>query len=174
MNAKEILEGLSYQEKRVLLTLNQLNGNASPERIFEAGQFEQLVEVMNASSWLQAKGLVMVKESARKCYSLKMKDINVVGLPERQALSYLATVNGVSTLKEMEAHITPEVSSLAVGWLKRKGLANIDKSSGQPTITLTEQGKKFIDGDMADETSSRFWRNATYSRMRRTRTSSPS
>ncbi len=152
MNAKEILEGLSYQEKRVLLTLNQLNGIASPERIFEAGQFEQLVEVMNAASWLQAKGLVTVKESARKCYSLKTKDINSVGLPERRALNYLATVNGVSTLKDMESQITPDVSSLAVGWLKRKGLANIDKSSGQPTITLTEQGRKHISGDMADET----------------------
>ncbi len=93
-----------------------------------------------------------MKESARKCYSLKAKDINVNGLPERRALNYLATVNGVSTLKEMEAHITPEVSSLAVGWLKRKGLANIDKSSGVPTITLTEQGWKYISGDMADET----------------------
>ena len=75
----------------------------------------------------------------------------MLGLPERRALNYLATVNGSSTLKEMEVHITPEVSSLAVGWLKRKGLANIDKSSGQPTITLTEQGVKSISGDMADE-----------------------
>ena len=39
-------------------------------------KFEQQVEVMNAASWLQAKGLVTVKESARKCYSLKSKDIN--------------------------------------------------------------------------------------------------
>ncbi len=68
MNAARILEGLSHQEKKVLLALQELSGNATPEQIFERGGFEQPVEVMNASSWLQSKGLIRIEEQAFKQY----------------------------------------------------------------------------------------------------------
>ena len=50
MNAARILEGLSHQEKKVLLALQDLSGSPTPDQIFERGGFEQTVEVMNASS----------------------------------------------------------------------------------------------------------------------------
>jgi len=50
MNATEVLEGLSHSEKKVLVALQMLEGRASPEKVFETGDFQQLVEVMNASS----------------------------------------------------------------------------------------------------------------------------
>jgi len=71
MNASEILTGLSANESKLLLALDRLNGRADPEQIFEAGDFTQLVEVMNAGSWLQAKGAVVISEVARKVYSIK-------------------------------------------------------------------------------------------------------
>src|SRR5438552_18954870 len=52
---------LSYLEKKVLQTLGKLT-KASPEELKAAGKFRELVEVMNAASWLQAKGLVTMKE----------------------------------------------------------------------------------------------------------------
>src|SRR5437763_1901909 len=52
---------LSYLEKKVLLTLEKRK-KATPEELRTAGKFRELVEVMNAASWLQAKSLVTVKE----------------------------------------------------------------------------------------------------------------
>jgi phenylalanyl-tRNA synthetase alpha chain len=74
MKASEILEGLSANEARLLLTMEKLNGRATPEQVFEVGGFEQLVEVMNAASWQQSKGTLQISEVARKVYSLKGKE----------------------------------------------------------------------------------------------------
>mgnify|MGYP000681121595 CR=1 FL=1 len=57
MTEKDIAEQLSFFEKKVLKALLEL-GRGSPEEILRASGLNQLVEVMNASSWLQAKGLV--------------------------------------------------------------------------------------------------------------------
>jgi len=84
MNAAEVLEGLSPSEKKVLVALQRLDGRASPERIFEEGGFQQLVEVMNAASWLQSKGAVEIEESARKAYSLKDRSLAEKAVPERR------------------------------------------------------------------------------------------
>src|SRR3989449_769939 len=46
---------LSYLEKKVLLTLSKRK-KATPDELKIAGKFRELVEVMNAASWLQAKG----------------------------------------------------------------------------------------------------------------------
>ena len=62
-------EELSYNETRVLLTLNE-TGPCAPEDVLKAGKFEQLVEVMNAASWLQMKGLVSIGEEDRTFYQL--------------------------------------------------------------------------------------------------------
>src|SRR2546428_949552 len=60
---------LSYLEKKVLLALGELQ-KASPEELRAAGKFRELVEVMNAASWLQAKGLVTMKERVVHSYRL--------------------------------------------------------------------------------------------------------
>src|SRR2546428_7458715 len=60
---------LSYVEKKVLLALGKLQ-KGSPEEIRAAGKFRELVEVMNAASWLQAKGLVTMKERVLHSYRL--------------------------------------------------------------------------------------------------------
>src|SRR2546426_5840796 len=60
---------LSYLEKKVLLALGKLQ-KAPPEELRAAGKFHELVEVMNAASWLQAKGLVTMKERVVHSYRL--------------------------------------------------------------------------------------------------------
>jgi len=151
MNASQLLEGLSYPERKVLLTLNQLNGSATPEQIFETGGFQQQVEVMNASSWLQSKGLIEVKESAKKWYSLKSKAVLEKGLPERKALDFLGKNGNRATLPQLEEGIGKGDSQLAIGWLKRKNLVTFEKSNGPASLVLSEIGMKAIGGDMADE-----------------------
>jgi len=151
MSATQLLEGLSYPERKVLLTLDGLDGGASPERVFQAGQFQQLVEVMNASSWLQSKGLVEIKESAKKFYSLKAKDILERGLPERKALQFIGSNGGRCTIAELEQGIGKGDASLAIGWLKRKSLVSMEKGMGAPIMVLTDNGKGSLIADMPDE-----------------------
>jgi phenylalanyl-tRNA synthetase alpha chain len=152
MSATQLLDGLSYPERKVLLTLEGLDGGASPERVFEAGHFQQLVEVMNASSWLQSKGLIEIKESAQKYFSLRSRNILEQGLPERKALQFIGSKDGRSTISELEQGIGKSDASLAIGWLKRKALVKIEKGAGAPSMILTDSGVKALIEDMPDET----------------------
>src|SRR2546422_2029848 len=76
---------LSYLEKKVLLALGELQ-KASPEELRAAGKFRELVEVMNAASWLQAKGLVTMKERVVHSYRLPRPAGARGQLPRRKAL----------------------------------------------------------------------------------------
>src|SRR2546427_7976186 len=76
---------LSYVEKKVLLALGKLQ-KGSPEEIRAAGKFRELVEVMNAASWLQAKGLVTMKERVLHSYRLPRPEGPRRQLPGGEAL----------------------------------------------------------------------------------------
>lgn len=151
MKASEIIEGLSSHERRLLITLNKLSGRASVEEIFEAGDFNQQVEVMNAASWLHSKGLVNIIENARKVYCLKERSILETGLPERRALGILAENNGEIELEELSSRLGKQETSIAIGWLKRKGLADFEKRDGKKVLKLTERGRAALTSKMDDE-----------------------
>ena len=151
MKASEILEGLSANEARLLLALDRLNGRATPEKVFEAGGFGQLVEVMNAASWLQSKGALRISEVARKVYSLRSKDVLAKGLPERRALILLRDHEGAVEMKDLSAAVGKEDASIALGWLRKKNLATIRKEGDRTVISITDHGREMLDGKMEDE-----------------------
>ena len=151
MNAAEVLEGLSHSEKKVLVALQVLGGRASPDDIFNGGEFQQLVEVMNAASWLQSKGAVDIEESARKVYCLKDRSLVEKGVPERRALTLISEKGGSLGVRDLEAAMGKEESSMAIGWLMRKKLAALDKSGAEPMLHLTDEGRESQDQEMADE-----------------------
>jgi len=152
MNAAEVLEGLSHSEKKVLATLHGLGGRASPDDIFKAGEFQQLVEVMNAASWLQSKGAVDIDESAHKTYCLKDRSLVEKGVPERRALTLISEKEGSLGVKDLEAAMGKEESSMAIGWLMKKKLARLDKSGTEPMLHLSDEGRKYQHEQMLDET----------------------
>ena len=151
MKAIEVLEGLSHSEKKVLVTLQRLGGGAPPEQVFEEGGFQQLVEVMNAASWLQSKGALEIEESARKAYCLKDRGLVERGVPERRALNLISERGGSMGVKELEAALGKEESSMAIGWLMKKRLARLDKSGAEPMLHLGEEGRRFSGTEMPDE-----------------------
>jgi len=151
MNATEVLEGLSHSEKKVLVALQKLEGRASPEKVFEAGEFQQLVEVMNAASWLQSKGAVEIEESARKAYSLRDRSLLEKGVPERRAVVFIGEKGGSLGVKDLEAAMGKEESSMAIGWLMKKRLARLDKSGAEPMLHLSDEGRKSLGTEMPDE-----------------------
>src|SRR5437667_108281 len=107
---------LSYLEKKVLLALAKVP-KASPDEIRAAGKFRELVEVMNAASWLQAKGLVTMKERL------------VRDLKSRREL-----------VKEREA-IRREIALTAAGQKVLAAGIELTEEVAQPTADLLRSGK---------------------------------
>lgn len=151
MNTSEILEGLSANEARLMLALNRLNGRATPEEVFEAGGFGQLVEVMNAASWLQSKEAIQISEVARKVYSLRSREAIEKGLPERRALKLLDDKGGEMDMKDLSSAVGKEEVSIALGWLRKKNLASIRKEGGSTIISITDNGRGMLGKKMEDE-----------------------
>ncbi len=144
---------LSHLEKKTLLALEELNGEASPEEITETGDFDKKVEVMNAVSWLESKNMLEVEEDITHYYSLAKKSLAKKDLPERKALKFLEKKGrecGISDLHE-ESDLNKNEVGIALGWLKDKGWAKIVKIDGESCLQMTEKGEKALDEKGRDE-----------------------
>jgi phenylalanyl-tRNA synthetase alpha chain len=145
------MQELSNIEKRVLLALGAIGDTATPERIAEKGGFSELVQVMNGSSWLQAKGLVKHEETMRTFIGLGREGEAALagGLPERRVVGILAEKGGALALPDLQkdARLAPGDVNVATGWLKRKGLANVGRGEGGATVlSLTDKGRAVAAG----------------------------
>ena len=133
---------LSFNEKKLLAALGSERDSLS---LVKDGTFELEVEVMGAASWLSTKGLVKIKETTEKFYSSQSKD----ELPERTALKILSKKD--VELSELANLMKDGEDKIAVGWLKRKGLADIVKNGDSKVLKITDAGKKMLKFKMADE-----------------------
>ena len=137
---------LSHLEKCTLLTLDKLQGKASPSELAEAGEFEQESQVMNAVSWLHSKGLVEVDEKVVKYYSLAKKSLADKDLPERIALKYLKKVGGRCTIAELSegSGLGGNKTGIAMGWLKKNKWVDTVKDGGETYLEMNSKGKKAL------------------------------
>ena len=109
---------LSNLEKRVLLVMfNSSKEVLSVDEIKELGKFSQLVEVMNALSWLKVKGLIKLREKLEVEYCLN-RDEN---LPEVQIYEVLKD-RGEVEIKELFRIFPKNVVSVGLGHLKKLGI----------------------------------------------------
>ena len=90
----EILEGLSYNEKRLLLALDAAGGTSTPEELIGKGAFALEVEAMGSASWLSTKGLARIDEEQSVFYVLSDKKIAETGLAERRAITFIDKAGG--------------------------------------------------------------------------------
>jgi phenylalanyl-tRNA synthetase alpha chain len=153
MTEQDIVDQLSYLEKKVLKALRDVK-RGSPEEIRKLGSFSQLVEVMNASSWLQAKGLVKIDEVITKSYALKNPEAAKRPLPERVAVEVLEKDHaGRGSMADLKSSgkLKDEEISIALGWIKRKGWGDISKRGTDTIITLTAKGKEALHAKGEDE-----------------------
>lgn len=148
---REVLEGLSYNEKRLLLALGREKGVSTPARLIEKGDFSLEVEVMGSASWLSSKGLVSVHEEQSVFYVLSDRNVAEDGLAERRALKAIEQAGGKMDMADLAKAMPEGEDKIAVGWLKRKGLADIDKNGGAKVLVLTDAGRKALSGRMPDE-----------------------
>ena len=149
---EKIKDELSYNEVKVLLALNKME-YGTPEQLVQKAGFRQLVEVMNAVSWLQGKSLVNVSEEVSTIYSLAKKQYASKALPERRVLKLLKKFDGFMAVSELDKAgklAKPEIP-IALGWLKRKGWANIYKRDGETILELTDRGREALAKPSSDE-----------------------
>jgi phenylalanyl-tRNA synthetase alpha chain len=128
---------------------------SSLKSIMDSGNsvFVSQVEVMNACSWLRAKTLVEMSEKLEKNYSLISKRSGSMDLPERRALKALKKAHGTMTVDELrrDKNLKSEEVPIAMGWLKRKGWATIEKKGGETVLELTQDGKNMLTKKGLDE-----------------------
>ena len=151
MVSEEILEGLSYNEKKLLMALNGRNGSAMPADLIADGEFGLEVEIMNAASWLESKGMAVIKEDSEKFITLIDTSIVEMGLPERIAVTKINEAGGKLDMNELAVQMSNGLDKVAVGWLKRKALADIVVEGDVKSLVLTDKGKSIIGTDMPEE-----------------------
>jgi len=134
-------ETLSNTEKQVLLALNEHGGRATPEEVMQTTDLE-MVKVMNASSWLQSKGLVTMHEELRSHYQITGEGKRFLsrGLPEENVLQLV--LDGVADFASLQKK-TDDLG-IAVGWLRRKGWCDIQRRDGEKALVPTEDGEKAL------------------------------
>ena len=150
MGIEEILEGLSYNEKRLLLALKDSGGAASPADLIADGAFNLEVEIMGAASWLESKGMARISETTERFYVLSDADA-AKGLPERTAMDLIAAAGGSMDMDALAQGMSGGMDKVAVGWLKRKGLADIVKDGDRKILVLTDRGRETLGTRMPDE-----------------------
>ena len=152
MDENKILKELSTNEKKVLLTLNKLNGQATPDNILRSGEFNREVEVMNASSWLQSKKLVKIEDHIKTVYNLGKEGMQFLekGFPEKIALNFINEKGGKVSLSELSKVLPKPDIPVAIGWLKKKNWAAIKKDK-DTFFEITDEGKKALQMETSDE-----------------------
>ncbi len=151
MMDKALLDGLSHNEKRLLLALAERGGSASAADLVAEGAFSVEVEAMSAASWLESKGLASISEKTERFYVLADPEVVREGLPERVAIRVIGEHGGSMPMQDMEAAMPSGMGKVAVGWLKRKGLADITAVDGVKTMVLTDIGREMLGKEMPDE-----------------------
>ena len=148
---KALLDGLSHNEKRLLLALGERGGSATTADLVSGGDFSVEVEAMSAASWLESKGLADISESSERFYVLEDRSAVSEGLPERVAITVIGDNGGSMPMAGMEAAMPEGMGRIAVGWLKRKGLADIRSEDGTKVMVLTDLGREMLGSRMPDE-----------------------
>jgi phenylalanyl-tRNA synthetase alpha chain len=153
MDIYKIIRELSQNEKKVLITLDALGGSADPKEVLQKGDFSHEVEVMNAASWLQSKKLVNLEEQIHTVYALDKEGELYLkeGLPEKRALQYITRHHGSAPISQLHQILSPAHIPIAIGWLKQKGWATIEKKENVTTLVAVEAGSEIISKEDEDE-----------------------
>ena len=153
LNLRAIIDGLTPHEKKVLLTLQRLDGKAEVTDIAKQAGLDQAT-VMRATLALTKHGLAEMREEKFSIAALTQEGLEYArdGLPERRMLVALASrgpepVDGVAA----RAALKGEQAQIALAWLRRKDWAEFVKQEGKTVLAITEQGGAAISQKFADE-----------------------
>ncbi len=139
----EISKSLHPLERKILPFLEKFNDLNSLQ---EASKLKE-VEAMRALQWLENKNVLKLKTQTKAIISLDKNGIKYKenGLPE---INFLKSISQPLTLGEIQkkANLDQDELQISIGILKKKSLIELKKE-----ITLTEQGKRFLQKQSLEE-----------------------
>ena len=128
---------LSLAEKRLLLALP---ADGLPVAAGQVPGFGSETEALQAAGAPVRHGLVAVEEEAETQHSLSPEGLRYqkVGLPERRAAAALHAAGGRLPLSELgaKAGLDATEANVAVGWLRKKGWASMEKGPAGTVVAL--------------------------------------
>ncbi|MCA1819122.1 MAG: hypothetical protein LC620_03580, partial [Halobacteriales archaeon] len=130
---------LSLAERRLLLALPKDGAAATAASLLAAG-FASETEVLQAAGAPQRHGLVALQEETETSHSLSGEGLRFQReqLPERRAAVALHAAGGRLALADLaaQAHLAAAEANVAVGWLRKKGWATMEKGAGGTFLVL--------------------------------------
>ncbi len=147
MDIDGIIEGLSENEKKVLLTIKQ---NTSLKHIISETSLDEIV-VMRSLQWLSNKELVSLTKDESVVISLGRNGKTYLksGLPEHLFLKELIKQDEIS-LSDLTKTISREEINACVGILKKTGMITINKKD-ELFFSITSLGKDKLKKGFAEE-----------------------
>jgi len=151
---KRTIAELSNTEKHVLKSFKKLIYDKeqtarffTEDDLFEASGLPGIKPLRSGLNYLVSKNLVKVRERIEKSYTLDKEGVYFArkGLPEKRVLASLAKLPNEA--REFSSFVRDGIVakheiSIAVGWLKRKGHAEVVNVNGKTCLEITEKGKK--------------------------------
>ncbi len=120
---------LSLAEKRLLAALPADGSAVAVDDLVEQGVFAASGEVLRAAGGPERHGFVTLQESTETTHtaSKEAKRFVEIGLPERRAVAAIDAAGGSLPMGELAtaAGLDGQEVKVAIGWLKRKGWADI-------------------------------------------------
>ena len=145
---EKTINELHIYEKKLLKEL-EANPDATPEEIAENANMD-IKSVMSAAGSLASKDIIEVEKDTEEIISLSDAGLEFAkeGLPERRILDVLAEKRAIH-MKDLAdtTGIDKKETNIAIGWLRRKNWAQIDKGE----VKITDIGADFKDKLGEDE-----------------------
>ncbi|WP_405274942.1 phenylalanine--tRNA ligase subunit alpha, partial [Methanobrevibacter sp.] len=145
---EKTISELHIYEKKLLKEL-EANPEATPEEIAENADMD-IKSVMSAAGSLASKDIIEMHKDVEEIYSLTDagREYAEKGLPERRILDALAKKEHIH-MKDLadETGVDKKETNIAIGWLRRKNWAQIDKG----VVNITDFGKNFASKMDIDE-----------------------
>ena len=145
---EKTISELHIYEKKLLKEL-EANPDATPEVIAENTGMD-IKSVMSAAGSLASKDIIEMQKDVEEVYSLTDagREYAEKGLRERRILDVLAKKDHIG-MKDLanETGVDKKETNIAIGWLRRKNWAQIDKG----VVNITDLGKGFASKMDIDE-----------------------
>jgi phenylalanyl-tRNA synthetase alpha chain len=121
---------LTNNEKHVLQAIAKKD-KISPEELAQTSGLN-IEAAMQSAFLLAEKGFCDVAETVTEIFTLTKEGIQYAqeGLPERQIIN---SITGATQLSELKKKFPPQMVGIALGWLRNKKWANIEKDMLVPT-----------------------------------------
>lgn len=131
---------LSSSEVRLLESLKKLGGRADAASL-AAALNEPVSSIFPLSSLLKDKGYVKTQEIVKEWYELteEGKRCLEIGLPETRLCYVLGSKDGGVELEELMKNFDEREISAALGWGKRCGVIEIDRTGRTPKVVLKKR-----------------------------------